>query len=73
MSLELAAENGVRTVAFPAISTGAFGFPLERATRIALAEARRGLQAHTEPGKIIFCCFSGSDRETYERLARELY
>ncbi len=68
-SLELAAQNEVRTIAFPAISTGAFGFPVARAAQIALAEVRRGLEAHPSVRKAIFCCFTGSDRHTYERLA----
>jgi O-acetyl-ADP-ribose deacetylase (regulator of RNase III) len=72
-SLELAAENGVQTVAFPAISTGAFGFPLERAARIALAEVRRGLEARPSIRKAVFCCFTPFDRETYERIARGSY
>jgi O-acetyl-ADP-ribose deacetylase len=70
-SLELARDNGVRTIAFPAISTGAFGFPLEPATRIALGEVAKGLSPPL--AKAIFCCFSRSDRDTYERLASELY
>src|SRR5512145_241681 len=44
-SLRIAAEQGLRSIAFPAISTGVYRFPLERATRIAVAEARRALAA----------------------------
>jgi O-acetyl-ADP-ribose deacetylase (regulator of RNase III) len=72
-SLELARENGVRTIAFPAISTGAYGFPLERATRIALGEAQSQLGESPSLDRIVFCCFSDADRETYERLAAQLY
>jgi len=72
-SLVLARENGVRTIAFPAISTGAFGFPLERATRIALREARAGLDGTPPPDQIVFCCFTAADREIYQRVAGELY
>lgn len=72
-SLELARQNGVRAIAFPAISTGAFGFPLDRATRIALREVEKGLDIPPPIGKAVFCCFTAGDRETYERLARELY
>ena len=72
-SLELAADNGARTIAFPAISTGAFGFPLARATRIALTEVRRGMKGHPGLRTTTFCCFTRSDREAYDRLARELY
>src|SRR5215470_576261 len=72
-SLELARQNGARTIAFPAISTGAYGFPFERAARIALRESETQLGIAPGIDKVIFCCFSAGDRETYERLARELY
>ncbi len=71
-SLRLAAEKGARTVAFPAISTGAYGFPLERATRIAVAEVRAGLQRHPGVEKAVFCCFSPGDLAVYDRVAAEL-
>src|SRR5436190_21306996 len=45
-SLRLAAENGIRTIAFPAISTGIYGFPLERACRMAVREVRHFLRDH---------------------------
>ena len=62
-SLEIAVESGARTVAFPAISTGAFGFPLTRATLIAVEEVRRFLQDDATIAKVVFVCF---DRRTYE-------
>lgn len=69
-SLELAHRNGCRSVAFPCISTGVYGYPLEPAARIAVAEARAFLAAH--PGtQIVFCCFSPSDKAVYDRLTRE--
>ncbi len=58
-SLELAAANGARTVAFPAISTGVYGFPAERAAPIAVASVRAGIAG--APGafdRVVFCCFS---------------
>ncbi|WP_242334309.1 MULTISPECIES: O-acetyl-ADP-ribose deacetylase [Anaeromyxobacter] len=66
-SMRLAAEHGVRSIAFPAISTGAYGFPLERATRIAVAEVVAALAAPL-PERVVFCCFSAADREVYERV-----
>jgi O-acetyl-ADP-ribose deacetylase (regulator of RNase III) len=71
-SLARAREVGARSVAFPAISTGAYGFPLERATRIALREVHACLV--TDPGleRVVFCCFSEGDRGTYARLAHEV-
>src|SRR5918912_4060348 len=71
-SLRLAAEAGLRSIAFPAISTGAYGFPLERATRIALEEVKLGLEAHRDVEHIVLCCFSDGDLEVYERLAAEV-
>jgi O-acetyl-ADP-ribose deacetylase (regulator of RNase III) len=71
-SLRLAAEKGARTVAFPAISTGAYGFPMERATRIAVAEVRAGLERHPGIEKVVFCCFSASDLAVYDRVAAEI-
>jgi len=62
---------GARSIAFPAISTGIYGFPLERATRIALTEARSGLARHPALERVVLCCFSSSDLATYERLAAE--
>ena len=71
-SLRLAADHGLASIAFPAISTGAYAFPLERATRIALREVRDGLARHPGIERVVFCCFSEADAETYRRLADEL-
>lgn len=71
-SLRLAAEHGLATLAFPAISTGVYGFPLERATRIALREVRAGLDRLPGLRRVVLCCFSDADTELYERLAGEL-
>jgi O-acetyl-ADP-ribose deacetylase (regulator of RNase III) len=71
-SLRLAAERELGSIAFPAISTGAFGFPLERATRIAIEEVRRGLAAHSVITRAVFCCFSDGDLAVYDGIAEEL-
>jgi O-acetyl-ADP-ribose deacetylase (regulator of RNase III) len=71
-SLRVAAEHGLASVAFPAISTGVYGFPIERATRIALREVGAGLARHPVLSRVVFCCFSESDAALYERLADEL-
>jgi O-acetyl-ADP-ribose deacetylase (regulator of RNase III) len=70
-SLALAARHELRTVAFPAISTGVYRFPLERATRIAVTEARKFLA--TAPGlqKVIFVCFGSAALECYQRVVLE--
>jgi O-acetyl-ADP-ribose deacetylase (regulator of RNase III) len=67
-SLALLVAHGLRSVAFPAISTGIYGFPIERATHIAVATVRQVLAR--EPGieKVIFCCFSDRARQIYERV-----
>src|SRR5512138_3914661 len=70
-AMALAAANGCRSIAFPAISTGAYGFPLERATRIAVAEVRRALAAGSPVERVVFCCFSERDRAAYERVLAE--
>ena len=62
-SLKLAVENGVKTIAFPAISTGVYRFPLERATKIAVGEVKKFLEKNDSIEKVIFVCF---DEETYQ-------
>ena len=62
----LAAVNGVKTLAFPAISAGAYGFPLNRATGIALRETLQRLEADPSLEKVIFACFSETARQCYE-------
>src|SRR4051812_6376174 len=66
-SLKLAIENGVKTIAFPAISTGVYSFPLERATRIAVRAVREFLQSHLEIEQVIFACFGSEALHTYQR------
>ena len=66
-SLALAAENGCRTIAFPCISTGVYGYPLEDAAKIAIREVNAFLDAHPEM-EVTFCCFSKRDAEVYEKL-----
>jgi O-acetyl-ADP-ribose deacetylase len=65
-SLELALQHGLSSIAFPAISTGAYGYPLEAAAEIAVREARAFGKAHPEM-RIVFCCFSARDAEVYRR------
>ncbi len=66
-SLELAAQLGASSVAFPAISTGIYGFPAGRATAIAVAEVARHLERHDLPGRVIFACFDAAMFGRYER------
>lgn len=67
-SLALAAAHGARTIAFPSISTGVYGYPKEQAAQIALAAMRADEAKFDE---IVVCCFSAADKELYERLLRE--
>ena len=63
--MQLAREHGVRSIAFPAISTGAYGFPRERAAAIATT-AMREHESHFD--RVIACCFSPEDGALYRRL-----
>ena len=71
-SLELARTHDAATVAFPAISTGAYGFPLERATRIAVREVAAALEAGALPEHVTFVCFDAATAEVYERTLAEV-
>ena len=66
-SLRLAANNQLRSVAFPAISTGAYAYPLELATEVAVASVRGFLAGYTDFDEIVFCCHSGEDIAVYKR------
>lgn len=67
-SLRLARRSELATIAFPAISTGAYGFPLEAATRIALRSAGAWLVEHEWPRRVTFCCFCAGDAALYRAL-----
>jgi O-acetyl-ADP-ribose deacetylase len=71
-AIRLGVEGGDATIAFPAISTGVYRFPLERATRIAIAEVRRGLETFPALRGVVLCCFSDADLRVHERIAGEL-
>jgi O-acetyl-ADP-ribose deacetylase (regulator of RNase III) len=66
-SLKLAEEHQLKSIAFPAISTGIYGFPLHRATKIAVREAREFLKTAKHVRRIIFVCFGHDAFETYQR------
>lgn len=72
-SLDVAREEGLRTVAFPSISTGAYGYPVSEAARVALRACADWIRAH--PGaldEVRFVLFSESDLDTYRRALDEL-
>ena len=67
-ALRIAQAHAVRSIAFPCISTGAYGYPRKSAARIALDAFRRHEGAFD---RIVVCCFSGDDAELYRRAMRE--
>jgi O-acetyl-ADP-ribose deacetylase (regulator of RNase III) len=68
-SLALAAAHGLRTIAFPSISTGVYRFPLDRAVKIAVSETARALETYPDIERVTFVCFS---RDAYDLYTREL-
>ena len=66
-SFALAVGHGLASLAFPAISTGVYGFPRERAAQIAVAETRRALTAAAVIERVIFACFDGETLMLYQR------
>ncbi|TJY62884.1 O-acetyl-ADP-ribose deacetylase [Sinimarinibacterium sp. CAU 1509] len=70
-TLALAAQHGIDSIAFPAISCGVYGYPLQQAAAIAVREIRAHVATGTHPRHIVFACFSDQVYETYlRRLAR---
>lgn len=67
-SLQRAAEVEARSIAFPAISTGVYGFPKQRAAEIAVREVRSQLNAGAPLEQVIFCCFDGETYSIYKQL-----
>ena len=71
-SLVLAAQHNLKSVAFPSISTGIYGFPIQRACRIALREIKHFLDNNTVVETVIAVCFSASDYNDYLKAAQEM-
>jgi O-acetyl-ADP-ribose deacetylase (regulator of RNase III) len=71
-SLEIAHREGLESIAFPAISTGVYAFPLERATMIAVSTVADFLRAHELPNRVIFCCFGADVATVYRKTLAEL-
>jgi O-acetyl-ADP-ribose deacetylase (regulator of RNase III) len=67
-SLELASAQQLAAIAFPGISTGVYGYPVELAATIAVNTVREHAAALIPQGEVIFCCFSAGDLAVYERL-----
>jgi len=67
-ALEEAAAHGARSIAFPSISTGVYGYPFEQAAGIAVDTVRAALKEMPGIEEVVFCCFSAGDLAVYEKL-----
>ena len=67
-SIEVAVEKHIDELAFPCISTGVFGYPKEAAASIAVMTVRSLMQMPSNLRRVVFCCFSLSDLQVYERI-----
>ena len=67
-SLKLGGENKIKSIAFPAISTGVYGFPLERATQIAIKTVKDFLENDKSIQQVIFVCFDENTYKTYKNI-----
>lgn len=70
-SLEIARERGIKSIAFPSISTGAYGYPMEDAARIAIKTVIDYLRGHTGISLVRFVLFGHEAYKTYERILGE--
>jgi O-acetyl-ADP-ribose deacetylase (regulator of RNase III) len=64
----VAAQNGIHSLAFPGISTGVYGYPVERAARVAVATVRAAVPDFPAIREVIFCCHSAADLAVYQAL-----
>lgn len=69
-SMKLAEQNGVRTIAFPSISTGAYGFPIGKASKIAVTTVRECLNRTSQVQTVFLVCFSQSDYDIYREALK---
>ncbi len=72
-SLKVAEEKGIRSLAFPCISTGVYHFPLERATKIAVNTVKDFLKNSSILEKVVFVCFDDNTYNTYNKIIKKAY
>jgi O-acetyl-ADP-ribose deacetylase (regulator of RNase III) len=72
-SFKAAKDLKIKSVAFPSISTGAYGFPLERATEIAMKETKKFLETDRMLTKVVFVCFGEKALKTYKDIAKKVF
>jgi O-acetyl-ADP-ribose deacetylase (regulator of RNase III) len=66
LSMALAGAQGVRSIAFPSVSTGIYGYPIELAAKVAVTTVRDAANEAASVREVVFCCFSTSDLAVYE-------
>jgi O-acetyl-ADP-ribose deacetylase (regulator of RNase III) len=71
-SLELCAEHGIKSIAFPGISTGIYGYPVELAAQLAVGTVAASFELAPDVTEVTFCCFSAGDLAQYHRLLHDL-
>jgi len=71
-ALSIAAAHSLQSIAFPAISTGIYGFPADRAARIAVLAVTEGIAREGPPKRVVFCCFSAASAAHHEAALRAL-
>jgi len=71
-SLELAVQHGAKTIAFPAISTGIYGFPMDRAAHVAIGETAAFLRHDQTLDRVLLVCYGQEAYETFVNAAREV-
>lgn len=72
-SLRVAVSNGLKTIAFPSISTGAYGYPVEGASRVALRAVRSFPEGEDGLERVVFVLFSALDLAVYEEAVSEVF
>ena len=72
-SLKLAVSKGLKTIAFPSISTGAYGYPIEKASQVAVSTVKDFLEKEDALDMVVFVLFSRRDFEIYKDVAKRIF